>query len=321
MRMRSKEDCFTEHFPFNQIKRSIIRPVLASSLKPGFENGFHGVYGTKAGMATETAVLRKENEYDPVRAMLAVMNKLYALGYEPTDFLLDIIVDVDIEETVVRNVLKLMSDISCQYNCTLSVGNAGKITGKNKEMIISIFAVGNRLKDIRFIPFNKKADILFIDYLAREETAVLARANKERLLSRLPFRLLDFAMNPDGEPCIKKTAELLFPKGVMKMISLGSCGFLEALYELAEEMKCGIRVDMEKIPINQESIEICEVLKKNPYELYSNGSVLVLTDEAKEVQKLLSEHNIRAEIIASIDKESKAKELVWKDRIRYLDRP
>lgn len=321
MRMRNKENCFTEHFPFNQIKRSIIGPVLQNSSNPGLRTGFHGVYGERGGMAAETVVLREENEYDPVRGMLAVMNKLYALGYEPTDFLLDIIADVDIEEVVIRNVLKLMSNISLKYNCSLSVGNAGKIAGKNKEMIVSIFATGNRLKDIRLIPFNKKAKVLFVDYLAKEETAVLARTNKEFLLSRLPFRTVYSAMNPDGELCIKKTAELLFRKGVMKIISLGSSGFLEILYELTEDADCGIRVDMESIPIHQESIEVCELLKRNPYELYSNGTMLVLTDEAEEIRDFLAEHNIPAQIIASLDGRRKAKELVWKDRVRYLDRP
>jgi len=55
-------------------------------------------------------------------------------------------------------------------------------------------------------------------------------------------------------------------------------GIFRALWEGCEKLDCGCEVFLEKIPIRQEVIEICELTGDNPYELDSSGSLLLFSE-------------------------------------------
>lgn len=59
-------------------------------------------------------------------------------------------------------------------------------------------------------------------------------------------------------------------------------GILGALWKACSELKCGCEVDIKKIPIRQEVIEISELFGENPYEADSSGCLLLICD-AKSV--------------------------------------
>lgn len=52
-------------------------------------------------------------------------------------------------------------------------------------------------------------------------------------------------------------------------------GIFGALWEMAEASGVGLDIDLKKIPIRQETIEICEVYDINPYLLISSGAMLI----------------------------------------------
>ena len=51
---------------------------------------------------------------------------------------------------------------------------------------------------------------------------------------------------------------------------------------MAEEEKIGFEIAMGSISLKQETVEICEYYRLNPYQLTSAGSYLILTDEADQ---------------------------------------
>ena len=57
-----------------------------------------------------------------------------------------------------------------------------------------------------------------------------------------------------------------------------SDGVYAALWGLGEYYGCGLEVYQEDIPIKQETIEVCEVLDINPYELASSGCIYMIPD-------------------------------------------
>lgn len=312
---------FAEPFAFNQIKRSVIRPVSGLSLPMELPTGFSALDAKDGGIAAETVILTKERMNEARRGLIASANKLYASGYEPDCFVLNISAGACVDERFIKDCLSELCGVAADLRCSLSVGNAGRLLSETEEVIISIFTTGNRLKDIRLIPFQKKAAVLFAGYLAEEETSFLAKHFRKKILDRIPEYTVKAAINMNTGRSLNKTARIMHKEGIIKAVSLGSCGLMAALYNLSDEMKAGIRVEMARIPIHQESIEICEILKENPYELCSNGSVLIVTNRAQELKKALSAHNIRTQIIADLDVEKTTRELVWGDRIGYLDRP
>ena len=52
---------------------------------------------------------------------------------------------------------------------------------------------------------------------------------------------------------------------------MGEGGFLSALWKMAEASQVGLEMDFSKVPIRQETIEICEIFDINPYKLNSEG--------------------------------------------------
>ena len=90
--------------------------------------------------------------------------------------------------------------------------------------------------------------------------------------------------------------------------------------ELAKAAGKGISLDLKKFPILQETIEICECYRLNPYQLRSEGCFLIVTDEESRVERLLAEQGIRGTVIGEIANNND-KIIRNGEDIRYIDRP
>ena len=90
--------------------------------------------------------------------------------------------------------------------------------------------------------------------------------------------------------------------------------------KLAEKGNIGIEVDLKKIPVRQETIEICEVLGVNPYELYGAGALLIVSDKGNQLLHELEKEQIPATIIGKITEEN-GKVILNGEEVRFLDRP
>lgn len=55
-------------------------------------------------------------------------------------------------------------------------------------------------------------------------------------------------------------------------------GVYQTLWRLGEILGTGLEVEHKSIPIKQETIEVCEVLEINPYEIRSSGVIYVLPE-------------------------------------------
>ena len=74
---------------------------------------------------------------------------------------------------------------------------------------------------------------------------------------------------------IRSEAAVAAKSGVAAMHDLSEGGVFGALWELGQCSGVGLEIDLKKIPIRQETIEICEFFDLNPYKLLSGGSLLL----------------------------------------------
>ena len=63
---------------------------------------------------------------------------------------------------------------------------------------------------------------------------------------------------------------------------------------LAEKLQCGCEVDMRRIPVRQEDVEICEILGKDIFRICSSGGWLAACDTAEETVARLRRAQIPA---------------------------
>lgn len=102
--------------------------------------------------------------------------------------------------------------------------------------------------------------------------------------------------------------------------AMGTGGVLCAVWKMAEASGMGLEADLRKIPIRQETIEICECFDLDPYRLLSGGSVLLGTDRGREMVQLCRQKGIPAAVIGTAVKGS-GRILRSGEITRYLDRP
>ena len=128
--------------------------------------------------------------------------------------------------------------------------------------------------------------------------------------------------NPTGMLLSRKVLEeiLVYCRDRNIYVVLDEC-FIE-FCEAADSMlpEIGLSVDMRKIAVRQETIEVCECFHLNPYQLTSTGCILVVTTGGEELVEQLCAENLPAAVIGyTTDRVERV--LMNGGEKRYLDRP
>lgn len=108
--------------------------------------------------------------------------------------------------------------------------------------------------------------------------------------------------------------------GVSVMRQVGEGGIFAALYRLAKEAGTGLVADLKTLPVRQETIEICEYYKLNPYQLASAGNILMICDDGEALADALQKEKIEAAVIGRLT-DNNDKIIQNGEDIRYIDRP
>ena len=79
-------------------------------------------------------------------------------------------------------------------------------------------------------------------------------------------------------------------------------------------------MDLRKIPVRQETIEICEYFDINPYNVLSGGSLLAAAKEGTALAEALTRKGIPTVVIGRLTKGNDR--ILWNEgNKRFLDRP
>lgn len=132
--------------------------------------------------------------------------------------------------------------------------------------------------------------------------ARLAERFEKKLLERLPAFLVEQAKRrPDGpEPVLSACAA----------VPIGPGGVFGALWRLGEAAGTGLSVELGRIPVRQETIEVCEILDVTPYGLLSGGMLYAVENG----------NWLPGTVIGRTDK-GKGRVVVSAEGARYLTKP
>ena len=163
-------------------------------------------------------------------------------------------------------------------------------------------------------------DLIVTKWIGLEAAAILAREKQEELLKRFPASLVRAAINFEKELSVEAQERALGRFGCSHSHRLGEGGVFTGLWMLAEAVKAGLEVDLRKIPVKQETIEICEYFDMNPYNALSGGSLLIAADEGEVLAEQLIRAGIPAAVIGRLTDGNDR--ILWNDgNKRFLDRP
>lgn len=165
------------------------------------------------------------------------------------------------------------------------LGGHSEITAGLERSLIVVTALGRARRD-RYITTAgaKPGDtILLTKSAGLEGTAVLATDFGAELAERVPASLLEAARTLLGRISVAPEARAAAEVGVSAMHDATEGGVLGALAELSSAAGVGVDVDVEKIPVLDETRAICDALQIDPLGLVSSGALLIATPNPEPV--------------------------------------
>ena len=163
-------------------------------------------------------------------------------------------------------------------------------------------------------------ELVMTKWIAFAGTFFLAENYEKELHERYPFSLIDRAKEFGKLISVAEEARAITHFGACAMHHLSQGGIFNALWEMADRAGVGLEVDLKKIPVKQETIEICEYFDINPYYLYSAGSLLIGTDRAEALIAQLAAIGVPAVVIGRVT-DGNDRVIRNGEDCRFLDRP
>lgn len=112
-------------------------------------------------------------------------------------------------------------------------------------------------------------------------------------------------------------------EGVSAMHDATECGIWGGLYEMAEAAGCGIRVEQEKIVLEDCVKEICGLFGIDPYASISEGTLIIACrpHKAQQVVKAITDRGIQASVAGEFTEASRGMVLVKEKKATPLKHP
>ncbi len=286
----------------NALKRSVLKQIRTE-----FKNVESAAVGTDCAFSNEkkvfSAVATVSEDIDDKGFYAAVKaaNSLLAQGIIPDHIELGILLPADALEqelkTIVADAIK-----GCRICDTVYAGGHTEVSGVVNRSVVTAAAVGYRRNENMTLDRAARAgqSLLVTKWIALEGTAMLAAGRRDELISRYPVPFVDGAAAFRELLDIRPEAKELLGRSDCAVHDVSTGGILAALWEFAERAGCGLKVDLKKIPIRQESVELCEFFGLNPYMLKSGGALLISCDDAEGLKNNLMALGINAEIIGRL---------------------
>ena len=251
--------------------------------------------------------------------IMAACNDVACSGATPIGVSVTILLPTSFNEEELRALMKDL-DAACETCHVDIISGHTEVTRGVKEPLVVVTAMGSALKKemLHSSQVRPGMDIVATKWVGLEGTAILAREKEEELRSRYAQPFIDNAKVFGQMMSILPEAAVAVKSGASAMHDVSEGGIFGALWELAESAGVGLEIDLKKIPIRQETIEICEFFDINPYKLLSGGCLLVATEDGNGLVMELEKADIPAVIIGKAT-DSNDRVLINEDERRFLE--
>lgn len=308
------------------MKRSVLKYIkthreeVVSGAAPGEDCAvlsFGEGYETVLSTTPVTAAAERISTY----AIPMALNNVAAAGAEPVGVMLTVLLPEETEESGLQLMMEQAEEV-CRGCGTQILGGHTEVTPAVDRPLMTVTGVGKRetaragsLRGIR-----EEQDIVVSKWIGLEGTARLASRYRQQLCTRYPVRMIDEAAAYDRYLSVIPEAATAVKSGVCGMHDVSRGGICGALWELASGAGVGLNVDLKKLPVRQETIEICEYFALNPYELLSGGCLIMTAWDGEKLVMDLAGIKIPAQVVGKTT-DSNDRVLYNGGEKRFLDMP
>lgn len=254
-------------------------------------------------------------------AVQITVNDLASAGAEPIGIMLTMLLPEEATEEELKHVMAQVES-ACEKNQIQVMGGHTEVTRVVSQIVLSVTGVGKAKEDrlISTADVLPDMDILVTKWVGIEGTAILAKEKEQELSARYTKPFLEAAKGLDRYLSVLPEAATAVKSGVAAMHDVTEGGIFGALWEMAEASGVGLEIDLKKIPLKQETVEICEYFGISPYELISSGSMLMAAKDGNRLVMELRKEGIPAVIIGKATA-GRDRILRNEDECRYLEPP
>jgi hydrogenase maturation factor len=253
--------------------------------------------------------------------IMRCVNNLASAGMEPFSVAMALALTGATTEEELKGWMAEAEDLCGRLLIQIAGGHTG-VSPWGKEPTAAVWGCGkamaNRAACDGYAAIGQ--DIVLSKWIGLEGTALLAKNCEEELRTRYPESLVEEAKGFLTDMSVLPEAAAAVMTGVCQMHDVSEGGIFGALWEMAELSDLGLTVDLRKIPVKQETIEICEFFHISPYEMMSGGALLMASKDGAALVQELEAQGIKATVIGRFTKGS-GRIIQNGDEVRYLTRP
>lgn len=270
---------------------------------------------------SETKTVYGQSKYIGLHALAFAANALKAMGAD------DIAVSVRTElpayayKSKIHAVEKMVKEACEKYEIQLLETESRKIHTLNVPAV-TVTAVAKVRSEVGAMIESGKGgqDIVLTKWVGMDGMLQIAEEKELELKERFAPAFLKQIKNYRSQIFAMEEIQAAKAFGVSAIRQIEEGGILAALWNLSKEIETGISLDMKRLSILQETVEVCEHYRINPYQLISTGSLLILTDDGEALTAELEKLQVKASVIGHTT-DNNDKIINNGEEVRYIDRP
>ena len=250
-----------------------------------------------------------------------VANNLASSGAEPIGVMSTILLPENFNEPELKKLVKQLEEAAAALNMEV-IGGHTEVTEAVREPVLSITGIGKVKKNSKIPTGGARSgqDVVLSKWIGIEGTVILAKRKEKELRARFSEAFVEQAQSFLQYIAVMPEAAVAVRSDVSAMHDVSECGIFGALWELAEASGVGLDIDLKKIPVRQETIEVCEVFDVNPYFMPSGGAMLMVSDNGHDLVYQLEAQRIPAKVIGKVT-EGNDRIVRNEEEVRYLEPP
>lgn len=285
------------------LKRSVLKAIkykgkeVVSGPGIGSDAGVLSAANNEVTVASTNTVAFNFDGMESV-AIAGAVNGIAAKGAIAKGVELSILLPDGYEENDLKVMMHSLDDACKQAEVSILGGHTQVCTTVN-EPVISVTAIGSCVKDqlLSIQSITPGMDIVVSKWIAMAGTEIILSKKYKELRDRFQSGFLEKAKRLGELHLVRSEALVAVNAGAAAMHDVSYGGITGALWEMASAAGVGMQVEFNKIPVRQETIEICELFGLNPYDMMSTGSLLMVTNSGNELVSNLQHQGINAVII------------------------
>lgn len=274
---------------------------------------------------TSTMISYGQSKYIGIYALASIANELWMNGAEEIKVEVSVIIPPLVYKSRLNGMLKILRKICEEERIYLEKAN-GQIVSAVSLPLVCVTGVAKTsecLLDKKKEAVASGQGIILIGWSGMSGMLQVAEEKEMELREQFSPSFMKKILSYRGNVFGKKVIDIIKANStdnITMVKHIGEGGILAALWEVAQETKLGLETDMKTFSVLQETVEVCECYRLNPYQLSSIGSFLVIAKEADVLAEKLRKCGVQAEVIGRM-MDNNDKIIQNGEEIRYIDRP